>query len=58
MGKGLPDVGLTKDAVEGRTLSEAFPVELATVLEPRYRPALAGEPTSFELMHVGRQYQM
>jgi signal transduction histidine kinase len=57
-GQGLPDVGLTKDAVEGRTLWEAFPVELATALEPRYRSALAGEPTSFELMHGGRQYQM
>jgi signal transduction histidine kinase len=57
-GQGLVDVGLTKEAVEGRTLSEAFPRELATVLEPHYRAALAGRRGAFELAFGGRQFQM
>jgi PAS domain S-box-containing protein len=57
-GQGLADVGLTKEAIEGHTLSEVFPSDIAATLEPRYRAALAGRPESFELTHDGRQYQM
>jgi PAS domain S-box-containing protein len=57
-GQGMADVGLTKEAVEGHTLTEAFPPDIATTLEPRYRAALEGRPASFELTHDGRQLQM
>ncbi|HEY1291776.1 MAG TPA: ATP-binding protein [Chloroflexota bacterium] len=55
-GQGLADIGLTKEAIEGRTLNEAFPATLSEALEPHYRSALAGVTTSFELMHGESQF--
>jgi signal transduction histidine kinase len=57
-GQGLADLGLTKEAVEGHTLSEAFPSVLTETLEPHYLSALAGVTTSFELMHGESQFQV
>jgi signal transduction histidine kinase/integral membrane sensor domain MASE1 len=55
-GQGLADIGLTKEAVEGHTLSEAFPTALIEALEPHYMSALAGTTTSFELMQRESQF--
>jgi signal transduction histidine kinase/integral membrane sensor domain MASE1 len=55
-GQGLVDIGLTKETVEGRTLSEAFPAALTETLQPHYLSALAGVQTSFELMHRQSQF--
>ncbi|HEX2349423.1 MAG TPA: PAS domain S-box protein [Ktedonobacterales bacterium] len=56
-GQGLPDIGLSKDAVEGKTLWEVFPSGLSTALEPRYQAALIGEHAAFDLTCEGRIYQ-
>ncbi len=55
-GQGLADIDLTKEAIEGRTLAEAFPTALTETLEPHYRSALSGHQTSFELMHGESQF--
>ena len=57
-GQGLIDLGLSKQAVEGRDLHEVFPADLAAALEPHYRSALHGQQTAFELSHAGRQYEL
>jgi signal transduction histidine kinase/integral membrane sensor domain MASE1 len=57
-GQGLPEVGLSKDAIEGKTLQDSFPAPMASVLEPHYRAALAGSHDSFELTHAGRIYHV
>jgi PAS domain S-box-containing protein len=56
-GQGLPQVGLSKSSVEGRTLWEAFPSDMAAALEAPYRAGLAGTPAALELVHRGRTYQ-
>ena len=56
-GQGLPAVGLTRDSIEGKTVWEAFPAEVAAALAPRYEAALAGARASFDLVHAGRTYQ-
>ena len=55
-GKGLAEVGLSKAGLEGRTIREALPPETCAAIEPAYRAALAGEPTSFEVPFGGRHY--
>jgi signal transduction histidine kinase len=57
-GQALQSIGLSKDGVEGKTLADSFPHEIAVALEPRYRAALAGQHATFELTHAGRQFQM
>jgi signal transduction histidine kinase len=57
-GQGLSEAGLSKEAVEGRTLWEAFPGDMADALALPYRAALAGDPTALELTHEGRTYQV
>lgn len=47
-GEELGLFGYTDETLEGRTLHEALPPELAAELEPRYRSALAGLPVSWE----------
>ncbi|HEY7059934.1 MAG TPA: ATP-binding protein [Chloroflexota bacterium] len=56
-GQGLPELGLSRQSVEGQSLSEAFPDEVAAALTPRYETALAGAHASCELVHAGRTYQ-
>jgi signal transduction histidine kinase len=57
VGQGLPHLGLSHEEIEGKTLSESFPVEMAATLEPHYRAALAGKHVSLALTHDGRTYQ-
>jgi signal transduction histidine kinase/integral membrane sensor domain MASE1 len=56
-GQGLPELGLSRESVEGKSLGEAFPAEVAVVLAPRYEAVLAGAEASFDLAHAGRTYQ-
>jgi diguanylate cyclase (GGDEF)-like protein/PAS domain S-box-containing protein len=55
-GRGLRTVGLTARELEGRTVREAFPAEIWTVLEPAYRAALEGRESAFELPHGDRDH--
>jgi len=57
-GLGLREVGLSREALEGRTIFEAFPPETAAALEPLYRAALAGESRTFDVPYAGRTYSM
>jgi PAS domain S-box-containing protein len=57
-GLGMAEVGLSRQALEGKTIFEAFPPETAAVLEPLYRAALAGESTTFDVPYGGRTYSM
>jgi diguanylate cyclase (GGDEF)-like protein/PAS domain S-box-containing protein len=53
-GLGLAEVGLSREALEGKTIFEAFPLETSTAIEPLYRAALAGECTTFDVPYAGR----
>ncbi len=47
-GAGLTSFGVGTAELEGRTIHEVFPPELAAELEPRYRAALAGETVEWQ----------
>ncbi|KRA38164.1 hypothetical protein ASD81_05795 [Nocardioides sp. Root614] len=53
-GLGLADVGLSREALEGKTIWEAFPPETAALLEPMYRAALAGVSSTCDVPYGGR----
>lgn len=53
-GRGLAEVGLSRQMLEGRTIFEALPVETASMLEPLYRAALRGESTTIDVPFGGR----
>lgn len=55
-GAGLPDAGLNKADIEGKTLYEVFPPETVAFIEPHYRKALAGEESHQEVPYAGRVY--
>lgn len=55
-GGELSDVGLSKQALEGKTLWESFPPDISNTLEPSYHAALAGESRSFECSFRERIY--
>src|SRR4029077_9893049 len=55
-GRGLRTIGVSAREIEGRTVREAFPAEVWTVLEPAYRAALEGSESSFELPHADRDH--
>jgi signal transduction histidine kinase len=57
-GQGLPELGLARESVEGKSLREAFPPEVVAALAPRYEAAMAGESASCEVVHTGRTYQV
>lgn len=57
-GMGLADVGLTKENLEGCTIWEIFSPEICTVLEPKYREALAGMASEFEVPFGDRVYHI
>ncbi len=57
-GLGLAKVGLSRELLEGKTIFEAFPPETAAALEPRYRAALAGESSSFDVPYGGRMFSL
>lgn len=48
-GRGLADVGLTTEMLEGHTIWDVFPPETCRAIEPQYRAALAGQPS---VVHV------
>jgi PAS domain S-box-containing protein len=57
-GIGLNEIGLSSQMLEGKTIWEIFPEEVCRVLEPRYRAALDGEPSDFEVNFAGRIYHV
>lgn len=56
-GQGLPDIGLSKAQIEGKTIWEAFPADLTATLAPRYQAALLGEQAAFDLTYAGHTYR-
>jgi PAS domain S-box-containing protein len=57
-GKGLAEVGLSKEFLEGKTLAEIFSPEVCEIKERAYRAALDGNPTSCEIPFGDRCYWM
>ena len=57
-GAGLAPVGLSKEALEGKTIWEAWPPDICAMLDPYYRAALAGTAASFEVSYAHRIYLM
>ena len=55
-GAGLASVGLSAERMEGRTIWEVFPREVAAALEPSYRSALAGSDSTFTYPYGDRTY--
>jgi diguanylate cyclase (GGDEF)-like protein/PAS domain S-box-containing protein len=55
-GKALAAVGLTRAMLEGRTIDEAFPPEVADGLREPYRRALAGEVATLEVTFEDRVF--
>lgn len=53
-GLGLADVGLSREALVGKTVFEAFPPETAALIEPLYRATLTGESSSIDVPYEGR----
>ncbi len=57
-GKGLAEVGLSKELMEGKTIWEALPLETAQMVEPIYREALSGGASIFEIPYADHTYLM
>ncbi|WP_152039615.1 PAS domain S-box protein [Salinigranum salinum] len=57
-GDELASVGLSPEAMVGKTPRQVFPPENAATLEPHYRAALAGEKRSFEDAWQGSHYHV
>jgi PAS domain S-box-containing protein len=57
-GAGLAPVGLSKEALKGKTIWEASPPDICAMLDPYYRAALAGTAASFEVSYANRIYLM
>ncbi|MGI0494421.1 PAS domain-containing sensor histidine kinase [Alkalinema pantanalense CENA528] len=55
-GLGLAEAGLSKEQLEGQTIWEAIPSDVAHQIEPFYRAALAGETTVTEIPFRGLTY--
>jgi PAS domain-containing protein len=55
-GQGLAELGLSREALVGRTVSEVFPTSEATRMEPLYRSALAGETSTAQFENCGRAF--
>lgn len=53
-GNEITNIGFDKNAIEGRTLSEAYSPEVVKFFTPLYNKALKGEATTFE--HAYGQY--
>lgn len=57
-GQQLASIGLTPQMLEGKTLREAVPAEIADIGEPLYRATLAGTaPTEVEQRYGSRTYR-
>jgi PAS domain S-box-containing protein len=57
-GTNFRAVGLSKEALEGRTIWETLPQDLCERLAPRYRAALAGEIVRFEEVYNERLFDV
>jgi len=57
-GQGLPQLGLSVNSVEGKSVWEVFPPEIVAILAPRFREALGGKQASFDLPYADRIYNM
>jgi PAS domain S-box-containing protein len=55
-GEGLQGEGLTPKDVEGHTVQEVFPEDIARLLEEKYRAALEGEEVVFEHQYEGEHF--
>ena len=57
-GVNLPDMVFSRKNLEGKTLWEVLPPETSSTLEPCYRAALAGQPTSYQIEFRGQLYHI
>lgn len=55
-GMGLGAKGLSRSMLEGKTIDQALPSALLTIVEPLYRSAIAGETKISEVEYDGRIY--
>jgi len=55
-GKGLTEVGFSKQLLEGKTVAQIFPPDVCEIQESAYRAALAGHSTVCELAYGDRFY--
>ncbi len=55
-GSSLAGVGMSKEALEGRTIWDVLPADMATRLAPLRREALAGNIVEFEESYGGRTH--
>jgi diguanylate cyclase (GGDEF)-like protein/PAS domain S-box-containing protein len=55
-GHGLESVGLTRELIEGRTIHQVFPPEVAATLEHSYRQVLSGREVTVEIPFGDRTY--
>jgi PAS domain S-box-containing protein len=55
-GAALAAVGLSKGALEGKTVWEAWPPDTYAMFEPQYRAALASATSNFEVPYSDRIY--
>jgi PAS domain S-box-containing protein len=54
-GAGLPQVGFSREMMEGKTIWEVFSPDFAKeTMEPLFRTALSGETKPFEIAYAGR----
>jgi PAS domain S-box-containing protein len=56
-GLGLAEAGLSKEMLEGKTIYEAWPPEIAQAIEPQYVSALVGETNVVEVPFDNKIYQ-
>jgi PAS domain S-box-containing protein len=57
-GASLNEIGLSKAALEGKTIGEALDPETAAALEPPYRAALRGEHSLVEVPYAGHIFRV
>jgi len=57
-GIGFPGIGLSKAAIEGRTVWEVFPHDLAEIFANGYQAALQGKTSTFEITIRNQTYQV
>ena len=55
-GKGLAEIGLSKEQLEGKKIWELFSSEIGEILEPYYRAALEGSTSILEVLYTDRTY--
>jgi diguanylate cyclase (GGDEF)-like protein/PAS domain S-box-containing protein len=55
-GQGLASVGLTPTMMEGKSIYDVFPPEIASTLEPAYRKVLGGEEAILEISVADQTY--